>query len=283
MSNSIIRNIKLSGLILVLFAAFSLETNAQQGWEAGPSIGVMNYFGDLNTNFRVNKPGASGALNFRYNFNNRICLKFSGAYGNVSATDADSKNVFEQQRNLSFESVIIDGAAQLEFNFLPYTHGSSDEFFTPYLFGGLSTFYYNPKAEYEGQLYELRNLGTEGQFKGEEYLEFSGAWVYGIGMKFDINYQWSVNFELGIRSAFTDYLDDVSTVYPDNTDLLRDKGEIAAALSDRSLGVDNPISKTGRQRGNANNNDHFSIFSVSMMYYFGSLRCPDISKVGGRF
>lgn len=273
-----IKNIK-TVFLLSAITLLSLPLTAQKGWEAGPGAGVSHYFGDLNTNFRLNRPGAAGNLNFRYNFNTRICMKFSGNYGTVSAYDSDSRNIFEQERNLSFESVIIDGSFQFEFNFLPYVHGSADQFFTPYLFGGLSAFYYNPKAEYQGQLYELRPLGTEGQFKGEEYLPMSGAWLYGIGMKVDINYQWSVNVELGVRSAFTDYIDDVSTVYPDNKDLLRDKGEVAAALSDRTLGVDNPLSRTGRQRGNANNNDNYSIFSVSMMYYFGSIRCPDISKI----
>jgi hypothetical protein len=278
MRNSFIKRFKSLSLVLLLMIAGTTLT-AQRGWEAGPGGGISNYFGDLNTNFRVNKPGLTGSLNFRYNFNNRICMKFAGNYGSLSASDADSKNVFEQQRNLSFESIIIDGSTQFEFNFLPYTHGSADEFFTPYLFVGLSVFHYNPMAEYEGQLYELRELGTEGQFKGEEYLSTSGAWLYGIGLKMDINYQWSINFELGLRSTFTDYLDDVSSVYPDNDDVRRNKGEIAATLSDRSLGIDNPISKEGRQRGNANNNDNYSIFSVSMMYYFGSIRCPEISRI----
>lgn len=278
MNYSMIKTFKVAAGVLV-FSLFTTMIVAQKGWEVGPGVGLSHYFGDLNTNYRLNKPGIAGSLNFRYNFNTRICLKFSGNYGTVSATDADSKNIFEQQRNLSFESVIVDGSAQLEFNFLPYIHGSADEYFTPYLFGGLSAFYYNPTAEYQGQVYELRPLGTEGQFKGEEYLPMSGAWLFGAGMKVDLNYQWSINVELGIRSAFTDYLDDVSTLYPDNDDVRRDKGEIAAALSDRSLGVDNPISKEGRQRGNANNNDSYSIFSVSMMYYFGSIRCPEISKI----
>ncbi len=278
MDFSMIKIIK-SIFALAVFSFISLTLSGQKGWEAGPGAGVSHYFGDLNTNFRLNRPGAAGNLNFRYNFNTRICMKFSGNYGTVYAYDSDSRNIFEQQRNLSFESDIIDGSAQLEFNFLPYVHGSADEFFTPYLFGGLSVFHYNPKAEYQGQMYELRELGTEGQFKGEEYLPMSGAWLYGIGMKVDLNYQWSLNVELGVRSAFTDYLDDVSTVYPDNKDLLRNKGEVAAALSDRTLGQDNPLSRTGRQRGNANNNDNYSIFSVSIMYYFGSIRCPEISKI----
>ena len=36
---------------------------------------------------------------------------------------------------------------------------------------------------------------------------------------------------------FSDYLDDVSTVYPDKDDLLRQRGELAVRLSDRSIDV----------------------------------------------
>ena len=269
--------------LLSLFAFASLGLFAQQGWEAGPSLGLATYFGDLNTAFSLRSPGISGGINVRYNFNNRLCLKFSGNYAEISADDAYSKNTFEKERNLSFQSIIVDATTQFEFNFLPYTHGSSDEFFTPYLFGGFSLFYYNPQAEYQGQLYDLRDLGTEGQFKGEEYLAFSGAYNYGIGLKFDLNYQWSLNVELGIRSTFTDYLDDVSTVFPDNDDLRRSNGEVAAALSDRTLGDDSPLSRTGRQRGNAGNNDNYAIMNVSLMYYFGSIRCPEIGRPGSKF
>ena len=80
----------------------------------------------------------------------------------------------------SFKSNIFDGTAQFEFNFLPYIHGSKDQFYTPYLFAGFSVFYFNPKAELDGETYELRPLGTEGQFKGDEYYTVQGAFTYGV-------------------------------------------------------------------------------------------------------
>lgn len=269
--------------LLLSFIFLSLVLTAQKGWESGPSVGLSSYFGDLNTSFSLRAPGISGGINARYNFNNRLCLKFSGKYAEISADDSFSKNVFEKQRNLSFESILFDATTQFEFNFLPYTHGSREEFFTPYLFGGFSAFYYNPQAVYQGELYDLRELGTEGQFKGEEYLTFSGAYTYGIGLKFDLSYRWSLNVELGMRSTFTDYLDDVSTVYPDNGDLQRSHGEVAAALSDRTLGEENPLSRTGRQRGTSSSNDIYGIFDISLMYYFGSITCPQIGRPGARF
>ena len=43
-----------------------------RGWEAGGQIGVSNYFGDLNTNWRLDRMHLAGGLNARYNFNDRL-------------------------------------------------------------------------------------------------------------------------------------------------------------------------------------------------------------------
>ena len=40
-----------------------------------------------------------------------------------------------------------------------------------------------------------------------------------MGLKYDLNYEWSLNVELSVRQPGTDYLDDVSTVYPDMFEL----------------------------------------------------------------
>jgi len=264
-------------LLGLIFPAF-----AQKGWEAGAWLGTSYYFGDLNTNYRLDRPNLAGGLIARYNFNNRIALKFSGNYGKVEAYDADSDNAFERARNLSFQSEVFDGTAQLEFNFLPYTHRSRDEFFTPYAFAGFSVFGFNPQAEFEGELVELRPLGTEGQFQGEEYYTVQGAFAYGVGLKLDINFEWSINVEFSGRALFTDYLDDVSTVYPDRNDLRRQRGDLAAELSDRSISIpgveDSQLGRAGTQRGNSTNNDHLVFLQVGILYYFGDLRCPEYGK-----
>lgn len=269
-------------LCFALILSLSFSASAQKGWEAGGWLGVSYYFGDLNTSFDLTRPGMAAGVAARYNFNERVCLKFSGNYGNVSADDAESQNPFEQARNLSFQSVLADATAQVEFNFFPYEHGSKDNFYTPYLFAGLTAFYYNPITEYEGELIELRALGTEGQFKGEEYYSVSGALAYGAGFKIDLSYRWSLNFEISGRRLFTDYLDDVSTVYADKDELEEIHGELAVALSDRSILIDGvnegEIGLPGRQRGNSVDKDTYVMLGVGLLYYFGQLRCPEYSR-----
>jgi len=264
--------------LLITLVSTSLLAMAQRGWEAGGWAGASYYFGDLNTNYNLSMPGLAGGIIARYNFNNRIALKFSGNAGQVMGDDAVSNNSFERARNLSFRSNIFEGAAQLEFNFLPYTHGSADEFFTPYLFAGFNIFNYNPEAEYQGEWVELRPLGTEGQFKGEEYYATSAGLVYGFGFKVDLSYEWSLNFELGARTLFTDYLDDVSTFYPDADELRQLRGDLAVELSDRSIPIegvnDGQIGEAGRQRGSNSINDSYALIGIGIVYYFGDLRCP---------
>lgn len=273
----------------ILFALLCIGTSlsAQEGLEAGGWLGMSNYFGDLNTNLRLNRPGLAGGMGFRYNFNERICARLGLNAGTVQAYDSDSDNIYERARNLSFKSTVADVALQMEFNFLPYVHGSKDQNWTPYLFLGLGASYFNPKAELDGEWYELRPFGTEGQFKGEEYYTVAGGWVYGAGFKIDLSYDWSLNIDLSARRLFSDYLDDVSSVYPDVDDVSDLRGEFGARFVDRSgelyksnpdfftrNSLEAPIGEPGRQRGNSGDRDTYVYFGIGIYYYFGDLKCP---------
>jgi len=159
---------------------------------------------------------------------------------------------------------------------LSYIHGSKDDFFTPYLFAGISVFAFAPQTDLNDQTFNLRDFGTEGQPIGEEYGRFSLAPTIGVGLKWDLNIDWSFNIELSIHSSQTDYLDDVSGVYPDLTALGTLRGQQAVALSDRS--ISGGIGEPGRQRGNSRNNDTYAFFGFSVMRYFGTLPCPKVTK-----
>ena len=258
---------------------------AQEGAEFGGYIGVSHYFGDLNTDFSLNDPGLAVGIIGRYNFNERTAIRLTGTVAQVSGFDFDSNNTFERTRNLDFQSRILDASAQFEFNFLPYFHGSKTQYFTPYLFAGLSITHFNPQTEVctsspttaasdcngSTSTVDLRPLGTEGQFRGEEYFTVAGGLAFGAGFKLSLNYEWSINIELSGRRLFTDFLDDVSGTYPDFDDLENLRGNTAVALSDRS----NPtIGEPGRQRGSSQTKDSFGLLTVGVVYYFGDLKCP---------
>lgn len=266
-------NIRRAALLLLVFG-LSLQSAAAQmrGWEVGGWGGGSNYFGDLNTNWRVNSAQPAGGLLFRYNMNDRLAFSFGPSIGSITADDADSRNIYEQRRNLNFTSRIVDFSSALEFNFLPYVHGSRELNYSPYMFLGATFFNFNPQTEYEGEIYNLRELGTEGQFQGDEYTTTQFAFNYGIGLKYDFSYRWSIDVHLSGRKLFTDYLDDVSGVYADIRDVRSLRGEIAAALADRSQ--EPFVGVAGHQRGNGKSNDTYVFLGIGINYYFGQIRCP---------
>ncbi|MEZ4920457.1 MAG: DUF6089 family protein [Saprospiraceae bacterium] len=262
---------------LLGFLLLSSATQAQmKGWELGGWVGGSNYFGDLNTEWRVDRTQLAGGGVVRYNFNDRLAFKFGLSAGKIEAFDSDSKNVFEQRRNLHFRSLLFDVTGQLEFNFLPYVHGHREYYYTPYVLLGPAFYNFNPQAELDGTWYNLREYGTEGQFRGEEYNTSQGALAYGVGFKLDLSYRWSINVELSGRKLLTDYLDDVSGVYADADDIRTLNGDIAVELADRS--IEPKIGDPGRQRGNGKNNDMYYFAGVSFLYYFGQIRCPEFVR-----
>jgi hypothetical protein len=141
---------------------------------------------------------------------------------------------------------------------------------------GFSVFYYEPYTFFENERYFLRPLGTEGQRRTDEYSFISAGITYGGGFKWDINYDYSINIEFTFRQLFTDYLDDVSALYPQASLLEADRGEIARQLSDRS--GEPKIGQFGRQRGDSTRNDQYNFLGISIMKYFGNVQCPKISS-----
>jgi hypothetical protein len=126
-----------------------------------------------------------------------------------------------------------------------------------YLTLGTGFIYFNPKAEYNGKNYSLKKLSTEGQGLSngaKEYSKISLVIPYGIGASKDINEKMAMFFELTNRKCFTDYLDDVSTVYYDNASLAANYGQESAALADRTIG-DKHVN--GGKRGNSGKKDSF--------------------------
>jgi len=251
--------------LTVTLLLFSTIVVGQKGVEVGAHLGLSHYYGDLNPTFKISDPGFSAGFFVRRNFNERICVTLGFDYGNVSGNDQDSFNPFERTRNLDFRSKVYDTSFALEFNFLPYIHGSSDYNFTPYLFSGLSAMRFNPKTDLNGVTYNLQQYFTESE---GNYGLLSGAWVYGFGLKWDINRDFSFNASLSGRNLFSDYIDDVSGTYPAPSQ------SIDGQLSNRSGGID--FGQQGTQRGNGLNNDTVYFVRISLVRYFGQLKCPSI-------
>lgn len=99
--------------------------------------------------------------------------------------------------------------------------------------------------------------------------------ITGGGIKWDINHKLSVNIEASYRFIFTDYLDDVSTVYPNIGELRSIRGEEGVMLSDRSEFRDLPFRANKEETAGIMTN---ILFGASLMYYFGKLDCPEVNR-----
>lgn len=245
--------------------------------------GAAHYAGDLaptlDNYYRLFQP-AAGVFN-RININSRIAVKTSVNVGRIVGNDAWSNNIYQQSRNLSFRSLIVEAGTQLEFNFFKYILDSRNHRFTPYVFIGIAGFYHNPQAQLNDEWYDLQPLGTEGQqfpdYSGRNpYSLFQIAVPYGGGFKFNVSKGFNVALEIGYRGTYTDYLDDVSSTYIDNGVIeAGQNGAIAAALADRSGEVvDEPIGIEGTQRGNTQNVDAYIFTGIQLSYTIRSLKCP---------
>jgi hypothetical protein len=243
-----------------------------QELEYGGWAGVANYFGDINSNASFEFLGPAGGLFFRYNLGTRFSFKNGLNYGRVGFHDDVSDFPYQQARNLSFKSDIFEFSSHVEFNFFKYDREKKHLSFTPYLLVGVSVFYFNPKTEYEGDIYALQPLQTE----GKSYSRVSFGVPIGGGFKYSFSPYWAIGIEGGLRKTFTDYVDDVSTVYPGG---LND-GTLSASLSDRSGEVTDPsIGFEGKQRGFAERNDDFLFMGVSISYSPIKVKCPKPSRI----
>lgn len=265
--------------LLFVFAVISLPVFSQKGYELGVLAGASVYVGDINPNYSLKTPEPTLAVLGRYNFNTRTSLRMDITAGRLAGRDSLSENPFQKARNLSFRTEYVDASVDLEFNFFNYVHGSRNQYFTPYVYGGLAFTYFTPKAKLDDKWHPLRQLGTEGQRPGDEYARISPALSYGMGIKMDFNYEWSLNVEIAARQMFNDYLDDVSTVYPNMVELQNNRGDLAVRLSDRSAerGIE-PIGQQGRQRGVSGDKDSYYSVRVGVVYYIGLLLCPPINR-----
>ncbi|MCF8303154.1 MAG: DUF6089 family protein [Bacteroidales bacterium] len=199
-------------LIVLIFAS----TGYSQRTEVGVMGGGSFYMGDINPNIPFAMTRPAGGLLIRYNLDTRWAIKFSALRGKIQSDDNVIK--FNEDRGLSFESVINDFSLQMELNFLDYFTGSQlNSYFSPYIFGGVGVFTFNPRAEYNGEMYDLQPLRTEGQeseYPGRESYSLTQiSFPFGIGVKYSLSDKICVGMEWGMRKTLTDYIDDVSQTY----------------------------------------------------------------------
>lgn len=212
--------------------------------ELGVFIGASYYNGELNRSAQFNSSFTHIAygIMFRRNLNARYSLRINGFYGKLSGDDASSDDILAQLRNANFTSSLFEASGGIEFNFFPFNPADKQTFFTPYVFVGVGVFKFSSRS---------RSNTSLGNFSVEnaKYSTVQGCMPFGIGLKFKTGYRLLIALEWSPRKTWTDYIDDVSSVYP----------------------------TSGLQRGNSKNNDWYTIAGLCLTYRLGE-KLTDCAK-----
>jgi hypothetical protein len=271
--------------VLLLFS----ELSEAQRWHVNLSGGMSNYSGDLQAKrYTFDQSlfafGFGAQYDITRNFSATSNFNFMKVGGSDQYNSADL--VF---RNLSFQTNIIEWNLLGEYTFLDMT----EKRFSPYVFGGIAVFHFDPYAfDSTGQKVFLKPLSTEGeglpQYPDQRpYSLTQFAIPFGGGIKFRVSENVVLAYEIGLRKTFTDYLDDVSTVYVDKTFLQRERGTLAVEMAYRAdeLKGGNPTYPVaGTARGGPKYNDwyYYTCIRVSIAlisrrdgyYGRGRIDCP---------
>lgn len=268
-------------VVFVLFIFQSNRVKAQYNGfkhegEFGIAVGAAHYFGDINTRAKINRPKPAFGIFYRKQFGEYVAARISGTFAQLGYSDVYSKNQYQRLRNLSFNSNIFELALQGDFNFFKFNPIDPNYRFTPYVTIGVGMFSFNPYAYLNGKKYFLQPLGTEGQGTSaypdrKKYNTTAISFPIGVGLKFNINDQMNIGFEIAHRFTSTDYLDDVSKTF---AGAILFKDPTALKLQDRSYEFGTPIGIAGRQRGFSGQKDQFVTAMISLTINISSYKCP---------
>ena len=265
-----------SFLVITMFYSFSYAQKLNVDFFAGTS----NYEGDLQSKFFTFKQsGVAAGVGLSYQLSNRIFIRSGFTFGKVGADDKKNPTVLSF-RNLNFTSSIKELHAAAEY----YLFNLDDVRFSPYVFGGVAVFHFNPYTyDTSGTKYFLQPLSTEGQGFYQNRKPYSltqFAIPFGVGAKYALNNNIKIGLEIGMRKLFTDYLDDVSTTYIDQNLLLANKGPKALELAFRAAEISNtetyPV--IFPKRGEPKNKDWYYFTGITL-----SFRLPGRGEIDDRW
>lgn len=258
-------------LLCAVCCVSTLPVSAQG--EVGILAGISNYQGDLASynlqdGFKALIGPVIGA-HFGYEVTGRFQARADLLYTKLSGDDELSDNVNAQSRNLDFFAPVIQLAVGIDWNIFGFSPESAFPV-APYVSAGASIFYFNPRTRYNGEKVSLQPLGTEGQFLDDypdqkPYSRFQPSLQFGGGLKWYPEENLIIALEGMLSYTFTDYLDDVSTIYITYPELLDKAGPLTAALANRQgeyLGSEPVIVPTGAARANPDTKDLFGVITI---------------------
>ncbi len=274
-------NCKMKQKILLFLAFTFIGLNAKsQSTYYGAGLGQALYWGDLNSpdffNNLTHNNGFAFQAFVRRHLNDHFAFKGNIMFSKVRGSDINSDQEWQRNRNLSFKSSINELSVNFEYYPLRFSPNTPYDNWSPYLSVGLAGFYFNPKAEINGNEFELQPLGTEGQgLPGydDKYKKIAAAVSFGGGLAIRFSEKVIIHADVLCRRANTDYIDDLSGDYVNYFELYNSptNGPLSATLADRTgeyLGASEIITReTGSQRGGKSVRDYYFSGMISFSIF----------------
>ncbi|MCA6073402.1 hypothetical protein [Fulvivirga sedimenti] len=270
-------------LIVTLFSSVAWSQsfynfNRQRDIILSFGTGTSAYFGDLNDPGDIFDTRWNINLGLEYFLNDRISVRGELMYFSLAGDDESSNTEGRVRRNLSFTS----DNGELNFVGIFNFRRNGRRFYqrpgvNGYVFGGLGLAYFQPKAivpdvyvDDFGNSTPLPNAGEKIALKplmteGVDYNRVSLVIPFGGGVRFKAGPFFNIALEAGYRITFTDYLDDVSTTFRDQSIFGNDL--TARALADRRPEIGLPRLAPGKRRGDSSDNDGYMIYNIKVEYY----------------
>lgn len=166
-----------------------------QRWEVGAGAGFTNYKGDLAPEVKLANTAVGANLNVRYNASFPLSFRGNIALLTMRADDANSTDVFLQNRGYEFQSTNIELSGLLEYNFFDFGRDKKVMRYTPFLFAGLGG--------------TLMNITTGGNAPENDGTVILPSLPFGIGIKQLITDRISLVWEFKTVKTFSDRVDGV--------------------------------------------------------------------------
>jgi len=231
------------------------------------------FFGDVSSGIKTVRWGLG--IQYLNKLSSHIAFTADANYIRLVADDdlVSSRKDFGRSnsyiRNLHMRNDVIELGIHGRYEFLP-----TNDYFTKrkklngFVTLGLGLLYSNPQAkDSAGYWHNLRPMHTE----NKSYSSFTAYIPVSLGVQYKISNHLDIEFELGYRFTFTDYLDDAKGTYVDPSTL---QSNDAKYFSNRSAEATDSYTGKSRDLNYIQNNLGYPILTTPDGHSYVSTTSP---------
>ncbi len=244
-----------------------IETSFKSRIEVGLLTGSSVFLGTISKKGSIlgNDKNMLLGVNVNYILFSNLSAGLSIESFKLSNSDAKSNNNEQLARGMSFSTSVLSISPSINYDFVDNRLYSKAKKIKPSIGLGLDIVSFNPTGIYNGTVYNLKSLGTGGQYSDstkKPYSTLSFGYFLNFKVKYQINKFNSVGLHMSYHVSMSNYLDDVGPdAYPSVSSLLKSK----ITNKDAAIYFSNPTAKNvvGQYRNSPDGaNDSYLNFGI---------------------